>query len=70
MATLARGMSQQAARPSPGTQARSPTCPRGTDRVCQLIARRVRECHVYPEIVPSTMPVSEMLAKNPKTIIP
>ena len=31
----------------------------------QLIARRVRECHVYPEIVPSTMPVGEMLAKRP-----
>jgi GMP synthase (glutamine-hydrolysing) len=35
----------------------------------QLIARRVRECHVYSEIVPSTMPVSEMLAKEPKAII-
>jgi GMP synthase (glutamine-hydrolysing) len=35
----------------------------------QLIARRVRECHVYSEIVPSTMPVSEMLAKHPKAII-
>ncbi|WP_053615651.1 glutamine-hydrolyzing GMP synthase [Nocardiopsis sp. NRRL B-16309] len=35
----------------------------------QLIARRVRECHVHSEIVPSTMPVEEMLAKNPKAII-
>ncbi|SDH50772.1 GMP synthase (glutamine-hydrolysing) [Sinosporangium album] len=35
----------------------------------QLIARRVRECHVYSEIVPSTMPVEEILAKNPKAII-
>ena len=35
----------------------------------QLIARRVRECHVYSEIVPSTMPVPEMLAKNPAAII-
>ncbi|HEX6527613.1 MAG TPA: glutamine-hydrolyzing GMP synthase [Streptosporangiaceae bacterium] len=35
----------------------------------QLIARRVRECHVYSEIVPSTMPVEEMLARNPKAII-
>ncbi|HEY0934215.1 MAG TPA: glutamine-hydrolyzing GMP synthase, partial [Trebonia sp.] len=35
----------------------------------QLIARRVRECHVYSEIVPPTMPVSEMLARNPKAII-
>ncbi|GAA2075324.1 glutamine-hydrolyzing GMP synthase [Streptomyces albiaxialis] len=35
----------------------------------QLIARRVREARVYSEIVPSTMPVSEMLAKDPKAII-
>ncbi|MEU9746804.1 glutamine-hydrolyzing GMP synthase [Streptomyces niveus] len=35
----------------------------------QLIARRVREARVYSEIVPSTMPVAEMLAKNPKAII-
>ena len=35
----------------------------------QLIARRVRECHVYSEIVPSTMPVAEMLAKRPTAII-
>jgi GMP synthase (glutamine-hydrolysing) len=35
----------------------------------QLIARRVRECHVYSEIVPWSMPVEEMLAKRPKAII-
>jgi GMP synthase (glutamine-hydrolysing) len=35
----------------------------------QLIARRVRECHVYSEIVPSSMPVGEMLARKPKAII-
>src|SRR5205085_97331 len=35
----------------------------------QLIARRVRQCHVYSEIVPSTMPVAEMLARRPKAII-
>jgi GMP synthase (glutamine-hydrolysing) len=35
----------------------------------QLIARRVREAHVYSEIVPHTMPVAEMLAKNPAAII-
>lgn len=35
----------------------------------QLIARRVREARVYSEIVPSSMPVAEMLAKNPKAII-
>jgi GMP synthase (glutamine-hydrolysing) len=35
----------------------------------QLIARRVREASVYSEIVPSSMPAAEMLAKNPKAII-
>jgi GMP synthase (glutamine-hydrolysing) len=35
----------------------------------QLIARRVREARVYSEIVPSTMPVEEMLARDPKAII-
>ena len=35
----------------------------------QLIARRVREASVYSEIVPHTMPVAEMLAKEPAAII-
>ncbi|MGH9165104.1 MAG: glutamine-hydrolyzing GMP synthase, partial [Acidimicrobiales bacterium] len=35
----------------------------------QLIARRVREAHVYSEIVPHTMPVAEMLAKRPAAVI-
>src|SRR5262249_4669725 len=35
----------------------------------QLIARRVREAHVYSEIVPRTMPLDEMLAMRPKGII-
>jgi GMP synthase (glutamine-hydrolysing) len=35
----------------------------------QLIARRVREAHVYSEIVPHTMPVAEMLARKPSGII-
>ena len=35
----------------------------------QLIARRVRQAQVYSEIVPSSMPVAQMLAKNPKAII-
>lgn len=35
----------------------------------QLIARRVREAHVYSELVPHTMPVKVMLAKKPAAII-
>ncbi len=35
----------------------------------QLIARRVRQANVYSEIVPSTMPVNEILARNPRAII-
>ena len=35
----------------------------------QLIARRVREARVYSEIVPHTMPVAEMLAREPAAII-
>jgi GMP synthase (glutamine-hydrolysing) len=35
----------------------------------QLIARRVREARVYSEIVPSTMPVADLLARRPKAII-
>ncbi len=35
----------------------------------QLIARRVREAHVYSEIVSRSMPISEMLARRPKAII-
>ncbi|MFI5053211.1 MAG: glutamine-hydrolyzing GMP synthase [Acidimicrobiia bacterium] len=35
----------------------------------QLIARRVREAHVYSEIVPRTMPIADMLARRPKGII-
>jgi len=35
----------------------------------QLIARRVREAHVYSEIVAHTTPVSELVARRPKAII-
>jgi len=35
----------------------------------QLIARRVREAHVYSEIVPHTMSAAEMLSRRPKGII-
>jgi len=35
----------------------------------QLIARRVREASVYSEVVPHTMPVAAILAKNPAAVI-
>jgi GMP synthase (glutamine-hydrolysing) len=35
----------------------------------QLIARRVREANVYSEVVPHTMSVVEMLAKEPAAIV-
>jgi GMP synthase (glutamine-hydrolysing) len=35
----------------------------------QLIARRVRECHVHSQIVPARMPLPEMLALRPKAVI-
>ena len=35
----------------------------------QLIARRVRECSVYAEVHPYTMPLEQIKAMNPKGII-
>lgn len=35
----------------------------------QLIARRVRECSVYCEIVPYTITIDEIVSKNPRGII-
>jgi len=35
----------------------------------RLIARRVREAHVYSEIVPSTISVEEIQSRRPKGII-
>src|SRR5438552_19173991 len=35
----------------------------------QLIARRVREAHVYSEIVPHTTSVADLLARRPRAIV-
>ena len=35
----------------------------------QLIARRVRECHVYSEVIPWHTPLPEILARRPRGII-
>ena len=35
----------------------------------QLIARRVRECNVYAEVHPYTIPIDELRTMNPKGII-
>ena len=36
---------------------------------CQLIARRIRECHVYSEILPFDTPAEVIAAENPRGII-
>jgi GMP synthase (glutamine-hydrolysing) len=35
----------------------------------QLIARRIRECHVYCEIIPHDTPTEQILARRPKGIV-
>jgi GMP synthase (glutamine-hydrolysing) len=35
----------------------------------QLIARRIRECHVYCEILPHDTPTADILARRPKGIV-
>lgn len=35
----------------------------------QLIARKIRELHVYAEIVPYTIPIDEIKKENPKALV-
>jgi len=35
----------------------------------QLIARRIRDCHVYCEILPHGTPISDLLSRRPKGIV-
>src|SRR5215472_18430572 len=35
----------------------------------QLIARRVRECQVFSEIIPATTPLADILERKPAAII-
>ena len=35
----------------------------------QLIARRIRECHVYSEVIPWNTPAAEILSRRPKGVI-
>jgi GMP synthase (glutamine-hydrolysing) len=35
----------------------------------QLIARRIRECHVYCELLPYTTSLDELRARNPRGIV-
>ena len=35
----------------------------------QLIARRIRECHVYSEVIPWNTPLADILSRAPRGVV-